>query len=281
MNFGLILNPPEEEHYILGGLDPLSGYPLLMPDGHGWADYLPQPEIQAKNGFDAINCSNYGTNNCLETIAKFKQYDEFPKDCSERYTGVETGTTPQGNDPHHVIEWIRTVCGEIPEPSLPFSNDITTWNEYYSPNPTGALRLFGARLLKKFKIGHRWVFNSPTWSTDKIDKIKHALQYSPLGISVYGWKQDSYTGFYIKDDTDIDEHWVMLYDYVDGQYWLIYDSYDQTLKKLAWHFNFFAAKNYFIDKIPFTPSTSGWSKFYDWVWSLFKQNGLLGKFLHV
>lgn len=272
--YGFIFQALEDAHYLLGGNDPLAQYPLLLPDGHGWQPFLPTPEVQYRGNFESENCTNYGTNHCLATLAKFKGYDEFPKDCSERYGGIETGTTRQGNNAHFVIEKIRTDIGVIPELSLPFNDSITTWDEYYSPKPTGLVP-FGRRILSKFKIGHRWVFNDQNWSEDKPDKLKHALQYSPIGISVSAWEMRG--DKFCKADTDPDNHWCMLFDYKDQDYWLVFDSYDQSIKKLEWHYNFFSAKNYFIDKIPFTVPQDSWSKFWDKVWQLFKLNHLLGR----
>jgi hypothetical protein len=269
-NHGLILTPiVENDHYVMGGYSGIADRPILMPGGHGWGAFKPQPEYQARNGFDSMNCTNYGTHNALETLAAFKKYDYFPKDCSERYSGCLTGTTPGGNDPHHVIEVIRTQIGVVPEVDLPFTQDIASWQEYYTWQSAAWLLPFGSRFLKYFSIGHEWVFNGTAWDPSKQDKLKQALQHGTVALSVYAWKERN--GLYFKEDSDQDEHWVQLLDYVDGVSWHVYDDYDQVEKDLEWHFNFFAAKVYYMEALP-APSPR---TFWDVILDNFKRIGLL------
>ncbi len=262
--FGLILNPVEEDHWMLGGISGVSNRPTLMVDGHGWGAYKPAPELQNKNGLETMNCTNYGTNNALETLASFHGFEAFPKDCSERYGGIGTGTGRGGNDPHRVIEHVRTVIGVIPEAVLPFDESINTWEEYYSPQNIETLVALGSRILQNFKIQHDWVFNSEKWSTDKPKQLIEALKVGTVAVSVHAWKLGS-GGLYYKSDGDGDNHWLQLLDYKEGEYWLVYDHYEQVEKKLKWHYNFFAAKVYYMEKIAFTEKKSFW----DLVWDNF------------
>lgn len=259
---GLILPKiVENDHYVLGGYSGIVNRPILMPGGHGWGAFKPSIEIQNKNGLETMNCTNYGTHNPLETLAKFKGFDDFPTDCSERYSGVLTGTTKQGNDPHAVIEMIRTDIGVIPESFLPFSDKITTWDQYYFPRPMYAEYLeIGRTLLQKFKIGHEWVFGrgSTLTAKQKNAALIDALQYGPVSVSVYAWKSGN-DDLYFKETYDSDNHWVELIDFVEGKYWIVYDHYGlfgditKVEKKLRWEYGFDAAKVYYLERKPYVP----------------------------
>lgn len=246
-----------DRHYQLGGYSGVTEHPVLMPSGHGWGDSKPDPEHQAKNGFDSENCSNYGTHNCLETLAQFKGYDDFPKDCSERYSGCLTGTTPTGNDPHYVIETIRDVIGVVPEADLPFTDDIADWASYYTLQAAQWLLPLGKQILNLFRITHEWVFQGGVW-TGKPAKLMDALQYGPVAVSVRAWQ--SRHGKYFKDDGDPDNHWVQLLDYDENTSWTVYDDYDGFVKVLEWHYDFYMAKVYYMDRIATNTGTTFWSR---------------------
>lgn len=77
--------------------------------------------------------------------------------------------------------------------------------------------------------------------------LKDALRYSPIGISVYAWVQNA-DSTYIKPQGAQDNHWCVLYGYEDGKSWHVFDSYDNTHKKLAWDFGFEMAKRYSIKR---------------------------------
>lgn len=244
-NYGYIPTKiDEQEHYILG--DGWLQAQVLMPNSHGWGDYLPKDEDQRKNGLETMNCSNYGTNHALAILGKKKFGAQFQTDLSERYGGTMTGTTMDGNDPHTVIEKIRTFCGVVPEVFLPFDTSITSWAKYYSPKPMSYwLYATGKHWLKKYKVGHDWVFTSNIPLKDKQDKMKYALQFSPLGASVFAWSQHV-DGMYYSDQPG-QNHWITVYDFVEDQYWMIFDSYDNTHKKLAWNFDFGQVKRYSLE----------------------------------
>ena len=268
---GLILPEiVEHDHYVLGGYSGIVNRPILMPGGHGWGAFVPLPEIQNKNGLETMNCTNYGTHNALETLGKFKKFDDFPTDCSERFSGILTGTTRGGNDPHWVIERIRNDIGAIPETFLPFSDKILTWEQYYSPNPMYSEYLeIGKTLLQKFKINHEWVFGrgSSLNAKQKADALVDALQFGPVCVSVYAWKSGN-DDLYFKETYDSDNHWVELIDFVEGKYWIVYDHYGlfgditKVEKKLRWEYGFDAAKVYYLERKT-TPQTKNFG-FYVW-----------------
>ena len=244
-NHGFI--PPKEikpEEYIFGGKELGSGLPAIVirEDGQ-WLDFLPKKEIQRKNGFESLNCTNYGTLNCLEIYLK-AVYEE-DNDFAERYSGVVTGTTKNGNSPHNVIEKIRKYFGCIAEHYLPFDKTINSWNKYYSPKPMAQKYLdLGKKWLDTYEVKHEWVFFS--YTPDKHERLKQALKYSPIGISVKAWKYRN--GKYFKNKGETDNHWCCCVGYKEGDYWIIYDSYSKDIKHLEWGYDFQFAKRYYINK---------------------------------
>lgn len=240
-NYGFIPDEIKPEDYVFGAYTKIEGEPL-QASGQ-WDMFLPQYERQYGTNFDTQNCTNYGTLNCIETLLN-KQHPGDHHDFSERYTGVLTGTTRQGNQPHKVIEIIRKESGLIPEARLPFDEGITTWDEYYSPDPMHPdLLAEGRKLLDTHEIQHEWVFTSGSIN-EKQEKLMKALQYSPIGVSVKAWREKN--GLYYKDRGESDNHWCMLYGYERGRYWKIFDHYDGGYKKLAWDYDFGFAKRYSI-----------------------------------
>jgi len=234
---GFLPDKLKPEDFVFGGRQlPLK---VLNPFGQ-WDVWLPESELQKRNGLETQNCVAYGTLNCLETLLKKLLGGDY--NFSERYVGIMADTTPSGNSPQKVIETIRK-SGLIKEELLPFDDTIDEWGKYYSPKPmTEDLIKEGEKWLERFEVGHEWVLVGD-YSGKRQDTLKEALRYSPLGISVYAWKWDG--KFYVKDNEQ-DNHWCCLYGYKDGEYWKIFDHYDNTRKKLAWDYKFGFAKRYFI-----------------------------------
>ena len=83
---------------------------------------------------------------------------------------------------------------------------------------------------------------------EKQERLKKALQYSPLGVSVYAWVFDEESGLYVKENGQQDNHWCTLYGYKKGEYWKIFDTYDLTRKRLVWDYPFGCAKRYWLKK---------------------------------
>jgi len=240
-NYGFIPDEIKPEDYVFGGFSKIKEVGVLQRDGQ-WSEYLPEKEIQHNKGFDSMNCTNYGTLNCIEALLK-KIYD-LDVNFSERYTGVLTGTTEVGNTPHKVIEIIRKDSGLILEEMLPFTEDIDSRKKYYSPDPMTAEYLVqGSRFLGKYKIKHEWVFVSGSIQ-EKQEKMMDALEYSPLGVSVRAWKEKD--GLYVKNKGAGDNHWTAMVGYKKGKFWIIFDSYDNTIKRLHWDYDFGFAKRYSI-----------------------------------
>jgi len=230
--YGFIEPEIKDEDYVLGAYTKL-GAEVLQPDGQ-WGAYLPIFEAQAKNSIETYNCTAFATLNVIEALFRRKSED---KNFSDRYTGIMAGTYPPGNDPHKVIESIRKDAGLIDELLLPFSAELKTVDDYYSPKPmTKNLINRGHEFLQKWKIRHEWV-------TGKNQAIMEALKYSPLGVAVSAWSQDG--KFYKRFGSD--NHWSVIFGYKKDEYWLCFDSYDGGMKILDWDFGFKYVKRYSIE----------------------------------
>lgn len=242
VHHGFIPDLIEDNHYVLGGLASMP-LEILQPTGD-WSEFIPQVEVQRNEFFETSNCTAYGTLNALEFL--FKRLFGETKNWSERYVGISAGTRPPGNSPHKVIQTIRNESGLLDESVLPFKN-INTLEEYYSPDPIPWLmKVNGSNFLDKYEIGHEWLW-SGNQCFSKPNIIKEALKSSPLGASVYAWVEKN--GLYVKPVGADDNHWCVIYAYKENEYWLIYDSYDKSVKKLEWDYDFGQIKRYSIKKV--------------------------------
>ncbi len=167
-------------------------------------------------------CATFHTINPIEIIlyALFKVQENY----SERFTAKVSGTTMAGNDPHVVAEYIRKV-GLVSESEWPFSEDIKTFEDYYKPLPAKLFDI-ARKWLDQYDFKHDTVPSNPA-------AMMEALKYSPLGLSV-GYNGLDENGFWYRLGEGRDGHWATCYGYVEGKYWKIFDSYDETHKKVRW-----------------------------------------------
>ncbi len=271
-NDGLV----EGDHYEYGGYSGIEGHPIINESGD-WEPHLPLAEKQSSDTafFDSRNCTNYGTNNALETLAAFHSFNDFPKNLSERYSGVMTGTSRTGNDPHKVIELVRKTVGGIPEEVLPFDDKVRTREDYYHPDPmTLPFIRLGEQLLVKFKINHEWVFNDRSLDMDveeKQERLQLASKRGTIALSVKAWEKGK-KGLYKKSRKEKDNHWVQLVSCVPEKSWRVYDHYDKFIKDLEWNYNFECAKVYYMERREYSPQRNAIIEKLD---ELFTRLGLL------
>jgi hypothetical protein len=215
--YGFIKDEIQPQDYIFG--DAQITVDILQPDGQ-WDEFLPTDELQNLYGVEPYACVTFGTLNALEMLLRrvFTDVENF----SDRYTAKVTGTEfNHGNSPQTVIEYIRKT-GAIHEPDWPFTPDINTFEKFYAEPPVRfekVTQLFP----QQFEVKHDYVLNG-SWQPSSPARLKNALQYSPIGISVYAWVQGD-DGLYIKPAGAQDNHWCVLYGYEDGKFWKVFDSY--------------------------------------------------------
>ena len=238
--YGFVAPVITEEDYTFGSGQ--LGAEILQPDGQ-WDDYLPPEELQRLRGVESMSCVSFATLTSIQILLKRKYGED--KNYSERFTAILAETNRIGTTPKKVSEAIRKK-GTIPDTLLPFSSDIASWSEYHSPTPM--LMDFldkGLKWLETHDFGYDWVFTGGSLENKK-NKLKQALQSSPVCVSVYAWQQNG--EYYIKPEGVRDTHLTVCYGYVDGAYWKIFDTYDMTHKKLVWEYSFGLAQRYTIDK---------------------------------
>lgn len=245
MSYGFLTEATQDDHWEVGQKVATArfGATALMPNGHGWKKHLPKKEIQRRGSLETQACTIFGSANAWETLANFYGFNDFPKDLAERYNAILANITPEGGYAHVSCETFRKF-GALPEHLLPFSEDIRTWDYFYTPKPMDEnLIKLGQDLLRKFVLGHEWIFNN-TYPVDYAQKLKSALERGTVAISVYAWEKDG--KYYVSRKPN--NHWLQLVDYKEGEYWEMFDHYEPTLKRIAWDANFTSAKLYFLKR---------------------------------
>lgn len=219
---GLILQAPKPEDFIFG--DGLLGDAPIMPDGQ-WSGWIPlQDELQNLNGIEPYACVSFGTLNCIETL--IRQEFGATENYSDRFLATATGTAAKkGNSPQTIAQFLKNK-GVVEEKDYPFDGTIDSFEKFYAPL---AQRLYMLALdfPLEYDFGYSYVPSNP-------ESLMGALTYSPVGFSVTAWYQDA-DGLYYRPAGLTDAHWVCCYGYVKNEYWKIYDSYDQTHKKVRWN----------------------------------------------
>ena len=243
-NYGLILpDVIEQEEHVLGVLG--SQKEVINPH-RNWIPYTPPGELQ-KRTIETSSCTEFGSISGIQTLSKFRY--GVSTNHSERELAIRSGNTIVGNNPHVVLENIRK-GGLVLEESLPFTDEIKTWDEFMSPDPLpGYLKKERKKWHRQYDLKHEWLWNKNTDLAEKQSKLYESLQYSPCGASVHAWnlRQD---GFYIKPAGSFDNHWCLVVDAEWGVHWKVYDSYvdDDFVKELDWNYDFGLAKLLILNK---------------------------------
>jgi len=212
-NYGLIEDEIviSDDDYLLGALSQ-----KVVNESGNWEKWLPVYEPQASK-YETFGCTAWATLNQVECYLKHATGTEF--NYSDRFTYILANISPPGAPPSRAYEAIRKK-GVIDDLLLPYAD---TYDEFLQPNPMmkNFLRK-GLDWLSNYKFFHEWVKN-PTH-----DKLKEALKYSPVCVSVTAWIEEG--GLYV-DKGQKNTHWTMLFKY-DGDSPVIFDSYDNSIKKL-------------------------------------------------
>ena len=235
--YGYVPSRIDSDHFVLGSYQSLPKV-IIQPDGQ-WDKWLPRDEDQSSSLLESFNCTSYNTCACFEVL--LRKLNGVEEDKSDRFLGIESGTRPPGNDPHTVGQALRH-CGLAPDQLLPFSSDIQTVDDYYSykGGNESMCTEAGLAFLKRYDVGHEWVFASSVDKNVRTDLMKESLQYSPLGVSVSAWyeKNGVYVDFGLPNC-----HWTMIYGWND-QGWKCRDSYSPYEKIISYDHNIQACKRY-------------------------------------
>lgn len=261
-NHGLLLAPPEPDHWLMGsGLaSERFGGEEINSEGD-WTEWRPSDEEQRKYGLETSGCANFATLKAWIVLGKFHKLDGFPRDLSERYTGSHAGTTRTGTDPHVVGEVTRKRVGAVPNEVMPWNEDVETFEEFYDLRTASSLLPLGSKLLDRFELGHEWVFpfGSNLTPAEKQKRIKEALKRGPVCVSVVAWKKNGKV--YTKKAGERDGHWVLMLK--ERQ---IHDQYSPFIKNLDKNYDHNAAKVYFLKR-----KEDVTSSFWGTIWNNFKE----------
>jgi len=227
--YGFIPPTQDDRDYQLGAVSK-----VINPAGN-WLAYTPLGETQSLK-VDPNTCTCYALLNCIEILENFQH--KLSENYSERGLAIPAGVRPPGADPKKVMDFARKF-GFISEEYLPFSSEIETLEEYFSPDPLPQrLKNIASKWLFKRSFSYELVF-APWIQTNKPRAILEAIKRSPLSVSGYAWVKEG--NFYVKPQAVRDNHNFVLIDAVENEYFLAWDSYpDGTsyLKKLAWNYDF-------------------------------------------
>lgn len=234
-NYGFVKPIIENDQYVLGGLSTLPKN-ILQAD-RNWQPYLPVYEPQFNSIFDSYGCTVWGTENAIEILEK-KLIGNNPN-YSERFIYILAGVKPPGANPHDIAETIRE-HGLIPDDLLPMTS---LFEEFLQPKPMSKDLLNKGKELP-YQLLHEWIWKNSPSKEKRLELIRESLQYSPLGVSVTAWFKDGDT--YV-DNGQPNTHWCVLFA-MDGDSPLIFDSYDQSIKKLHPDHRIEVAKRYSLAK---------------------------------
>lgn len=232
-NYGFVPDEIKPEDYVLGGFGSLPK-DILQADGD-WTPYLPVYEAQSNKNFDSYGCTCFATLNIIETLLKKIHGQEY--NFSERYIYNIIGIRPPGTSPHTVAECIRK-NGVISQELLPFTD---TYEEFITPDPMTAKYLVEGQKWA-YELKHEWLWTTPLAKEDRLAKIKEALLYSPIGVSVTAWYKQ---GEVYVDKGQPNSHWTLIYGIADNGY-KVFDSYDHSHKILSFDHNIQFAKRYYL-----------------------------------
>lgn len=232
-NYGFLQEKLKPEDYIFGGLTSLNKK-ILQPDGQ-WTDYLPTDERQSGRMIESMACTCFSLLNVIEMLAKRKGYGDWNK--SDRFTAKLSGTGENGNLQNRVLDSVRKNNGSVDEEIWPSKINEFNWSQFYSLIPQD-IQKKGMTFINDFELGYEAV-----WST--ANALKEALKYSPLYIAGFAWSNNG--GLYRSYGSP--NHAFTLVGYVEGQYWLAYDSYEPFLKKLAWDYKIYYPKVITLNRV--------------------------------
>lgn len=233
-NYGLVIETEKDPNaYMLGAL----AKEVLQPSGQ-WDEFLTSEEKQTtRNSTDTFGCTVFGSLNAKEILLKRLEGKEY--DFSERYPYNLAEINPPGADPHIVAEKIRH-HGSIGQEELPMTK---TLKDFASPRPMTKKYLDKGQEFP-YELRHEFIFYRTDSQATKIKKIKEALKYSPVCLSVTAWHEEN--GVYV-DKGQPNTHWVVFYGWSDKG-WKCLDSYPPYKKIVSFDHQFEIGKVYQLVK---------------------------------
>lgn len=253
------------------GSTPYPSKPLRQ-DGD-WRSYTPPYELQRKNGIESSACYKEAQQHTIATIQEEK-YGLLDQNYSARFNDQENAT-PSGGSPTNAAQSFRH-DGLIPDAMLPFSDEIKSWQDFNSFKGTNEImcRKAGQDFLKEWDMNWDIVFERDEAVEEKYNKLREALKFSPVPISVNGWVQDD-QGVYVKPHGSVDNHFVECIYLDENNCPYILDTYEPFIKKLEPFYNSDFSLRWTIAKkkveILSQSEPSIWQLILSWLQGLFAQ----------
>lgn len=234
INFGL---SPEDQKEKVGAIGYVN-YDGMFKFWDGtpqWLNFSPLCEIQKGYSDDYMDCTCEGKINAIHIFGNING-DDIKE--SVRYTAKKSGVTRQGNNIERVTSSVNSdgIVDEVLWPRYP----SMSWDTYYANIPDSVS-----------SAGKSWTdkYVLKTYTPPRIAKdLMNCLDYGILGATGYAWAKDS-NGLY-HDFGYEPNHYFIIVGYVEGQSWIVYDSYPTDFiidsnstkqefeKHLSWDFNF-------------------------------------------
>lgn len=223
MNYGFKIPQEDPQDYVFGAFNSLPKV-VRNPSGN-WYSYLPLFEKQYGTNWDTFGCTVFGSLNAFETLLKCVEGIEY--NFAERYNYNLINLEAPGADPKEAAQSIHEF-GVIDQKELPF---VDNEQEFKTPRPMSEKYINkGKEWLSKYNFQYEWVYKDESDLKKQRDLIRECLQYSPLGISVSAWTQDS-KGEYIS--TQPNNHWCVAFRIDEFDRVWIFDTYDASVKILS------------------------------------------------
>lgn len=228
-----ILAPIFGDEWQMDGLTSFAGD--QVSEKGDWRTFASFSMFEAqRRRIETSSCVTYAILNAIEILHMANERRTV--DYSERYTSTLAGTTKRGNTPQKVLETIRKY-GLVDETVLPFTDSITTWEQYYEPIAP-ALKSRGRRFTRRYKLTHDWIFTTDTPGREKAKRLEYALTFSPIPVSVEAWREENEVYY---SEGGRDNHCALVIGY-DKDYWYVLDTYAPFIKKLRKDYPFGVAK---------------------------------------
>lgn len=233
---------------------------ILREDGD-WRDYVPEGELQNKRGIESSACYVEAQQHTIATIQE-EQFNLVDQNYSARFNALLSNGTPYGGSPLEAGDSIRH-DGLVKDSSMPFGDDIKSWQDFHSFQGVdeASVRAEGLMWLREWTPYYDIVFEMDEPLEIKAQRIRDALKYSPVCISVAGWYQDN-SGIYIKPEGVRDNHLVECVHVDEDGYYYVFDTYEPFLKKLHPLYNPEFAMRWTLDRNK--KKDNLWSKFIKW-----------------
>lgn len=221
-NTGVIIEEPKVQDWLFGSQGSMIG-DVFQIDGQ-WLSFVPTGEKQLNKWFNSFGCVSFSALNCLEILYKRKYGEDI--NFSDRYTVVASGTVPlYGNSLRAVAESLRV--GFVYEDILPFNAEMSQ-DEYYTPL-SAETRLKGATIASGYIVQWEWIGRTQA-------NMLEALKYAPLQIIIaFSRKDINQDGIYERVEWELN-HAVTLIGYELNKFWIVLDSMDGEIKRLAWDY---------------------------------------------